>query len=101
MQEASRSMPEWIASVRIATEPVTAPATSLSAISERVGDDRDRGGARALAGAAPWRRRAVSAAEPCQQRPRGAPAVGDRVLLVVGELGHRAAASPSGTNTGS
>ena len=33
MNEASRSMPECIASVRIATLPVSTPATSLSAIS--------------------------------------------------------------------
>ena len=35
-------------------------------------------------------------------RPHGAPAVADQILLVVGELGHRAAAeSPSGRKTGS
>ena len=32
MQEAIRSIAEWIASVRIATEPVAAPANSLSTI---------------------------------------------------------------------
>jgi len=34
MNEAARSTDEWIASVRIATEPVIRPATTFSAISE-------------------------------------------------------------------
>src|SRR5829696_1036955 len=92
MQEAIRSMPEWIASVRIATEPVTAPANSLSAI-RRVLETIETAAAR-VRSRPPGSDRAASARSPERtgsRPPRREPAVGDRVLLVVAELGHRAA----------
>ena len=95
--EASRSIAEWIASVRIATEPVTAPATSLSTISAEF-EPIESAAARERE---PW---------PCGQRPASHAAASRAarprceiaVLLRVGELGHRARPSPSaGTKTGS
>ena len=85
MTEATRSMLEWIASVMIATEPVIAPATSLSTISAGWRRSRARRRGRAARSTASSR-----AARPAQRAGRAA-AVRDRVLLGVGELGHRAA----------
>ena len=86
MIDAIRSMAECIASVMIATGPVTTPATILSTISTEF---------EAIEIAAAREREpgpCVSARQPCRRLPHSAPAVGDRVLLGVGELGHRAAA---------
>ena len=87
--------------MRIATEPVTAPATSLSSDQQRVGDDRDRRRARALAA----RRRACAprrahVREPFPQRAGRMPAVRDRVLLVVGAARPSCAARRRGRTPG-
>ena len=81
--------PEWIASVMIATEPVTRAGHDLE-------QDQPRSSRRSRA---PRRARRGEPGGASRQRlgshasslPDGAPAVGDRVLLGVGELGHRAA----------
>ena len=84
-------MAECSASVRIATEPVSTPATILSAISARVRGDRDRRRAAARPGVLRrWPAGAAPRAQPFEEPSSGVAAVGDRVLLLVGELGHRA-----------
>ena len=75
-------MPECSASVRIATEPVSTPATTLSAISG-VLETIETAAARLRARACCVRRVAVQRVQPCEELPRGVPAVGDRVLLRV------------------
>ena len=85
--DAARSIAEWIASVMIATEPVIRPATTLSRSAPCSRRSRPARGSSRRSAAARGRR-----AEPlARARPGGAAAVGDRVLLGVGELGHRAA----------
>src|SRR5829696_6229632 len=92
MTEAIRSIAEWIASVTIATEPVTAPATSLSRISVAF-EPIDSPAARRLRTAA-WSCEttviASSVGQPREQRAYSVSTMADRVLLGVGELGHRA-----------
>ena len=100
MQEAIRSMPEWIASVRIATEPVAAPANSLSAISS-VLETIETAAARVRSWPVDAVRASPSRAEPFPQRARRTPPVGDRVLLGVGQLGHRAPLAAPGRTRGS
>ena len=86
-------MLEWTASVMIATEPVTAPATSLSTISVRL-EAIDSAAARRLRGMSsarvPSAGTIASVRQPGEQRAHGASAVADRVLLGVAQLGHRA-----------
>src|SRR3954471_11553398 len=111
MNDASRSMAECAASVRIATDPVTTPATTFSAISSEF-DAIDSPAARVLRRSfvsfrasrsfvisasrsfvigAPRGRSSSSGLEPVAERARRAPAMADRVLLVRRQLGHRAA----------
>src|SRR5947209_5394567 len=81
-------MLEWIASVRMATEPVTVPATTLSRISTEF-EITDSVAARCFC----WEPTAlisVSALEPFHELTGGTPAVTDRILLGLVELGHRA-----------
>ena len=85
--EASRSIAEWIASVMIAIEPVIAPAASLSTI--RVAFEAIERLAAPLF-VLDHRGRLPARAQELGERPRRAPAVADRVLLVRLELGHRA-----------
>ena len=83
MKEATRSTAEWIASVTIATEPVITPAMSLSTISAAL-EAIEISAARVR-----WPR--IMRSQPIRERARRAAAVRDRVLLGVGQLGHRAA----------
>src|SRR4051812_4396108 len=102
MIDASRSTAECIASVTIATDPVIAPAASLSTIST-VFDAIETAAARLLARVlrARWALAptAMSLIVPLparpgrllqagDQRPGRPAAVAHRVLLGVGELGH-------------
>ena len=102
MHEAIRSMPEWIASVRIATEPVTAPATSFSAIRMRVGDDRDGRGPRPLAPLA----RVAAGRRAAHDRSHSPSARAARPRWEIASFSASASSaivrvSPAGTNTGS
>ena len=85
--EASRSIAEWIASVMIAIEPVIAPAASLSAI--RIELETIESAAAPDLVRITSRSRRCGRARSRRERPRGAAAVADRVLLV------RLAARPS------
>src|SRR5918996_6419110 len=94
MNEAARSTPEWIASVRIATEPVIRPATTFSAISDvlemiETAAARERLTVIGFTSSRSAMAR-TRASQPRLERAGGATAVRDRVLLGVRQLGHRA-----------
>src|SRR5205085_12126092 len=92
MIEAIRSIPECTASVTIATEPVTTPATSFSRISAEF-EAIDSAAARRLRGVSSWwtpPALIASVRQPGDQRAHGPASMADRVLLRVAQLGHRA-----------
>src|SRR5215207_9577415 len=92
MTEAIRSIPECTASVTIATDPVTTPATSFSRISVRF-EAIDCAAARRLRGVSScWTAPLLIASvrQPGEQRTHGTASMADRVLLGVAQLGHRA-----------
>src|SRR4051812_34703765 len=97
-------MPECSASVRIATEPVRTPATifrAISAVLEKIETAAARLRPRvcwpswlsAADIAAPRVPSAASSPQPCEQRARRVAAVRYRILVCVGQLGHRASGS--------
>src|SRR5436305_379792 len=88
-------MLEWTASVSTAIEPVTVPASTFRMISVAF-DAIDRPAARVLAGAGAAAVIRSALGQPSEQQPDRAPAVADRVLLGIAELGHRAAAGVVG-----
>ena len=93
-------MAECRASVSSATEPVTVPAIALSRMSAEF-EATESAAAPVLDGCA-HRLAGARLAQVVAQRPRGAAAVADGVLLGRRELGHRAAVvASSGTKTGS
>src|SRR6185503_13003065 len=89
MNEAARSTAEWIASVRIATEPVIRPAATLSAISDVLEMIETAAARERLTVIGCTRSRSAMVREPLLERPCGAASVRDRVLLGIRHLGHR------------
>src|SRR5947209_2590531 len=89
--EAIRSMLEWMASVRIATDPVIVPANTLSRIKTEL-ETTDNAAVRVFtAGTSPDGVVLTGSffPQPPRQRPHRSAAVTDLVLGLIAELGHR------------